>query len=111
MNGTTLQLPPAARLMGNDPREFPPLGANESDLHSAQAQYEANLKKAGKGELYLGRQPAYERRKMAFLARPKAVLTLRVRRSLGSERPLSRSMQVLQRYATALLLPHQSERS
>ncbi|GAA5882007.1 hypothetical protein JCM16303_003506 [Sporobolomyces ruberrimus] len=50
MNGTTLQLPPAARLMGNDPREFPPLGANESDLHSAQAQYEANLKKAGKAK-------------------------------------------------------------
>ncbi|GAA5991464.1 hypothetical protein JCM5350_001620 [Sporobolomyces pararoseus] len=48
MNSTALQRPPVARLVPDDPRQFPPLGANESDLHSAQAQYEAEMKKAGK---------------------------------------------------------------
>lgn len=50
METVALQRPPVARLVAQDPRQFPPLGANESDLHSAQAQYEAELKKAGKAK-------------------------------------------------------------
>lgn len=50
MNSAAVQRPPAARLPPD--LDFPPLGANDSEISLAQAQYDANLKKAGKGEFF-----------------------------------------------------------
>ncbi|GAA5928532.1 uncharacterized protein JCM15063_003904 [Sporobolomyces koalae] len=50
MHTATLQRPPVARLLGDDPRQFPPLGATESDLYAAQAHFDATHSKAGKAK-------------------------------------------------------------
>lgn len=71
MNTATLQRPPPARIMPDDPH-FPPLGSNlnDSDLHHAhpQAPYDPSVNtKASKGWLSL--------RSLPFPRPSKAVLT------------------------------------